>query len=214
MVRIFLFILVFIFPTTSSLLAKLRSFEGNINFVRETVFDTTYISISVKGEMVRVDEFDSQRKPIVSQIINLKEEEIVAISSDRKAYTRVSVQPRLVNATSSLDVIKSKNSKQINGHTCYQWRVKDKNRNTEIAYWVFEEGFDFYDSLLTLLKRTEYSFSVFSDLPETEGFFPMLTEERTLLRKDKLRVAVVDIKETNLKDNLFEIPKGYQSMRR
>lgn len=214
MIRVFLFIVVFVFQLNSSLLAKLRSFEGNINFIRETVFDTTFISISVKGEMVRIDEYDKERKPIVCQIINLKKEQVVAISSDRKSYTVVSVQPRLVDVNSNLDVIKSRNSKQINGHTCYQWRVKDRSRNTEIAYWVFEEKFDFYEALMQLLNRAEYSLSVFSSIPDAEGYFPMLTEERTLLRKDKLKFAVVDIKETSLSDNLFEIPKGYQSMRR
>jgi hypothetical protein len=42
----------------------------------------------------------------------------------------------------------------------------------------------------------------------------MLTEERTLLRKDKLRIAVVDIREERLNTSLFEIPKDYKSARR
>jgi hypothetical protein len=114
----------------------------------------------------------------------------------------------------NLQVRKTGNHKDINGVTCYQWRVKDLQRNTEIAYWVMEERFDFFESLLQLLNRTEYSFALFKDIPGSQGYFPMLTEERTLLRKDKLRIAVVDISEKNLSKNLFEIPSDYKSVRR
>ena len=214
MIRILLISFVFITSFSSSLLAKLRSFEGNINFVRETVFDTTHIAMMVKDNMVRVDEFDSNRKLISCQIINLKEEEVIALSSDKKLYAQVPVTPRIANGTNSIEISKTANHKQINGYTCYQWRVKDVKRNTEIAYWVFEERFDFFESLIQLLNRTEYSLTAFIDIPEKGGFFPMLTEERTLLRKDKLRIAVVDICEKSLQQSLFEIPSDYKSAKR
>jgi hypothetical protein len=111
-------------------------------------------------------------------------------------------------------VQKTENSKQINGQTCYQWRVKDPERNTEIAYWVFEENLDFFATLLQLLNRTEYSLAVFREIPGSIGFFPMLTEERTLLRKEKLKIALVDINEKELNSGIFKIPSGYKAVNR
>lgn len=201
--------IVFIFSTTQ---ANLRSFEGNINFVRETAFDTTHISILVKGTKVRVDEYSSSKRLISSHLINLESESVVAISHDKKLYIDIPVRPSLTNG--NFEIRKTGNHKEINGQVCYQWRVKDTKRNTEIAYWVYEERFDFFESLLRLLNRTELSLSVFKDIPENGNYFPMLTEERTLLRKDKLRMAVVEINEANLNPRLFEIPSNYTQARR
>jgi hypothetical protein len=47
-----------------------------------------------------------------------------------------------------------------------------------------------------------------------EGFIPMITEERTLLRKEKLRIAIVQIDEKDMSSHLFEIPANYKEIRR
>lgn len=214
MARIFLFIAILPFFYINSIQAKVKSFEGNINFVRETVFDTTFISISVKGDMARVEEFDSKRMPLITHIINLKEEQVFAISNEKKVYTKIPVR-KLINCdTSNLEYVKTGNHKEINGRTCYQWRVRDLQRNTEIAYWVFNEEFEFLSTLFELLNRTEYSFSVYNVIPDSKSHFPMLTEERTLLRKNMLRIVVVEINEKNLSQALFEIPRSYQLLSR
>ncbi len=189
------------------------SFEGNISFIRESVYDTTYIVIMVKGELVRVDEFDQNRKLLSSQLVNLTNEQVVALSHEKKLYTHIPVAPHKNSSTQPLNINKTGNYKEINGYVCYQWRVKDVKRNTEVAYWVAQERFGFFETLLKLLNRTEHSLRIFSSIPENEGYFPLLTEERTLLRKDKLRIAVVDISEKNLNHSLFEIPQGYKSVR-
>ena len=209
-----IFIAIVLVAVHASLVANIRSFEGNINFVRESVFDTTYITILVKGHLVRIDETDRYQRLVSSQIIDLKEDKVIALSHNQKLYAQIAVTPQRAMGKNNLQVRKTGNHKDINGVTCYQWRVKDLQRNTEIAYWVMEERFDFFESLLQLLNRTEYSFALFKDIPGSQGYFPMLTEERTLLRKDKLRIAVVDISEKNLSKNLFEIPSDYKSVRR
>jgi hypothetical protein len=134
-----LFVIIFGFGVLE---AKSRGFEGKIEFVRETVFDTSRITIAVKGDMVWIDEFDNQRRVLSSSLINLKEEEIVALSHERKLYAQIPVSPR-ISTTSNLEVNKTGNQKEILGKKCHQWRVKDIKRNTEIAYWVYEEQLDF-----------------------------------------------------------------------
>lgn len=210
--RIFLLVNLFTVFLFSLASANLRSFEGNINFVRETAFDITYITILVKGSKVRVDEHDNSRRLLSSHLINLDDEKVIALSHDRKLFLEVPVRQNLTNG--NFEIRKTGNHKEIKGQVCYQWRVRDVKRNTEIAYWVYPERFEFFESLLRLLNRTELSLSVFKDIPENGNFFPMLTEERTLLRKEKLRMAVVDINETNLNSKLFEIPNGYKQARR
>lgn len=190
-----------------------RTFEGSINFVRETVFDTTRINVYVKNSMVRVDERDTKNRLVSSHIVNLDKEEVYALSYSKQLYTKLLVGG-YGNNNDSISVKKTQNSKEINGHTCIQWRVRDERMNTEVAYWMCDGEFDFFAKLLNLLRRTEYSLAIFSAIPEVGGFLPMLTEERTLLRKEKLKIRIVDIEFNNPSSTLFGIPSHFKSVNR
>ncbi|PLX04928.1 MAG: hypothetical protein C0594_08520, partial [Marinilabiliales bacterium] len=98
------------------------------------------------------------------------------------------------------EVMQTRNHKKIHGQKCYQWRVKNKEQNTEIAYWVFDGNFDFFDDFLRLWNRTEKHSSYFLHIPETNGYFPMLSVERTSLRDKKMRLEVLNINRTVLDD--------------
>lgn len=190
-----------------------RTFEGSINFVRETVFDTTRINIYVKNSMVRVDERDTKNRLVSSHIVNLDKEEVYALSYSKQLYTKLLVNG-YSNNNECISVKKTQNSKEINGHTCSQWRVRDERMNTEVAYWMFDGEFDFFAKLLNLLRRTEYSLAIFGAIPEVGGFIPMLTEERTLLRKEKLKIRIIDIEHNNPSSSLFGIPSHFKSVNR
>lgn len=189
------------------------SFEGKIILVKESVFDTTYITVLVKGSKARVEEHDKQNRHVSTRLVDLEELTVVALSPERKLFTNVQVGEFPKLNESKLTIRKTDNSKEINGYTCYQWRVRDPERNTEVAYWVVNERFDFFERLIQLLNRTEHSLVLYQVIPDKGGFFPILTEERTLLRKDKLKIAVLEITETNLNPRQFEIPQGYLPLR-
>ena len=190
-----------------------RTFEGSISLIRETVYDTTYISIFVKNAMVRVDERDTKHRLVSSHIVNIDKEEVFALSFSKQLYAKLSVNSPYKNNPSQT-ISKTPNHKQINGKTCYQWRVRDEQMNTEVAYWMYESEFDFFAKLLHLLRRTEYSLSVLSAIPDAEGYLPMLAEERTLLRKEKLKVRVVSIEQNTQSNRLFTIPSHFKSANR
>lgn len=167
----------------------------------------------VKGSLARVDEVDKDNRLVSRRLIDLEKNTVVALSPQQKLYTNLQVSnlPKVNRA--GVEVRKTENYKEINGYKCYQWRVKDVQRNTEVAFWVANESFEFFEQVIQLLNRTEQSLTLYQVIPENDGFFPMLTEERTLLRKEKLKISVVDISRTNLSAKLFEIPEGYQSLR-
>lgn len=190
-----------------------QAFEGSINLVRETVYDTTHIAIFVKNAMVRVDERDTKHRLVGSHIVDIEKEEVFALSFNKQLYAKLAVNS-LCKRNPSLTISKTPNHKQINGKTCYQWRVRDEQMNTEVAYWMYEGEFDFFAKLLSLLRRTEYSLSLLSTIPGVEGYLPMLAEERTLLRKEKLKVRVVSIEQNTPSKGLFTIPSNFKSANR
>ena len=214
MYRLFFLIALFFLALFEPIRIKAEGFEGNIRIVCETIFDTTYLNLSIKGDMVRVDEYDNNRHLDISKIINLPEEEAIAISHSRKQYMGIPVTGQSEKVSKPVMGMKTGNYKEIHGYKCYQWRVKDVQRNTEIAYWVAEEKFEFLETLLKFMDNTAYSLRLYASSPDSNEFFPLLTEERTLLRKEKVRISVVEIKEVPVSSQVFEIPKGYNSVSR
>jgi len=189
-----------------------NTFEGEIVFVRETLTDTSYFSYKIKGDKVRIDELDSEMNTKNYMIINLDNPKIYAVNPTRKLYTNLPIQPwnHDNDPQSDYQVIKTDNYKYLNGYKCNQWRVRNKTANTEIAYWVADNQFLFFQKLLRLLNRSEKSSEFYLRIPETNGFFPMLSVERSILREKKSRLEVININKKSMDEALFEIPKDFK----
>ncbi len=193
-------------------LPNVLHFEGSINLVRETIFDTTKISIHVQNSMVRFEETDSKGQKIGSFLVDLNAETIVAFHHASKTYAYLPARKEQTATDSKIEYVRTENYMEINGIRCYQWRVKDRQRNTEITYWVASNNIDFFPKLMRLLARTDLSFNIFGAIPISEGFMPMLTVERTMLRKEKLKVQVVEILEAKVNRSLFTVPAHYRQI--
>jgi hypothetical protein len=194
--------------------SKIHNFEGCINMKKETIFDTSFITIQVKGNLVRIDEFDRNKELLTYYIVNLEDETIFALSPHRKLYSEV--RGKIKNAEEARDtqIVRSGNYMDYNGFHCCQMRVKCKNKDSEIAFWVTDENFDFFSTLIKVLRKSNVNIDMFTYFPEMESGFPILTIDRTLLRKERMRVAVDDIKKGYLSDNNFTIPTDYQKIAR
>ena len=202
-------LLVFFFQ---NLYSKVSNFEGTINFIKESVYDTSYISLRIKNDMVRIDEFNAKKSIENSFIVNLSNKTIVALSPKSKFYKVLNQPASPKPKNKNVIIIKTENYIDYNGCTCYQWRVKDILHNTEVAYWVCNRDFAFFEALLKIFDAQDIGIELFTDIPNASGMFPMLTVERTLLRKLKQQIAVVGIKEEHLNDNLFKIPRDHQKI--
>jgi hypothetical protein len=192
--------------------SKTSDFEGKITFVRQSLYDTSYCSVYVKEEWVRVDEFDKARKLENSYLINTLNKSVTALSPSKKLYTNVQARSPQEPSDEKFVIIKTQNIKIINGYKCYQWRVKNKARSSEIAYWVADDHFNFFERFLKIFNITDNFSEFFLQIPETKGYFPILTVERTLVRDEKARIQVIDIIKTSLSSTLFKIPKGYRNI--
>lgn len=188
-------------------------FEGRIELVEKSHYDTTYYSYLIKNKQVRVDKFDQNHQILQSLLVNLDNEEIIILSPSKKLYTRLNPLSNTNTNDEHFTVIKTDNTRTINEKKCYQWRVKNKEMNTEVAYWVAENNFYYFNDFIKLLNRTEKTFSFFEKIPDSQGFFPMLTVERTLLRKEKKRIEVIEINPQKINDKMFEIPQGYKEVK-
>jgi len=189
--------------------SNITAFEGSIKIVRQSVYDTSYITINVKANWVRIDEQQNGRFIGNSLLVDIAAGKVYSLSPSRKLYAELKLdQSSPVNR--HVEVIKTNNCTEFNGFACCQWRIRDKARNSEVTYWVARKNFEFYDALLKLLGKLDSPIGLLTFLEEANGNFPILTIERTPLRKEKMRYAVVDIKDTRLSDQLFRIPREYR----
>jgi hypothetical protein len=143
-------------------------------------------------------------------IINLDKDEIFVLSPEKKLYRQLEISKELSKEQEGFVILKTENSRTVNGYECYQWRVKNTERNMEVAYWVWQNNFYFFQELVHLLNRTDQTYEFFDKIPETQGFFPLLTVERTLLRREKSRASVVNISSKKIDDSLFKIPVDFE----
>lgn len=213
MFKNFLLLKIFLFISfTAEASPKIQNFEGSINLKKETVYDTSYVTIQVKGDLVRIDELDKNKSLQNSYIVNLKDESVLALSPKRKLYSEISVKENNLISQIDTQIIRTENCMDFNGYRCCQMRVKCKSKNTEVAYWVTQENFDFFTSLVKILRNTKLNIDLFNYFPNINGIFPVLTVERTLLRKEKMKLAVADIKKAQLSESSFRIPPGYRKI--
>ncbi len=192
--------------------SNLYKFEGSIKLKKETIYDTSFVTIQVRGNLVRLDEFDCKKNLISMYIINLESEKVLALSPRHKLFYELSPSRAIQKPNDDATTINTENRMILDGQNCCQMRVKSIARDTEVAYWVAEKDFDFFMVMNKILRKVKPDIDIFSYFPDVKGLFPMLVVERTLLRKEKMKVLVTAISETTLNDSVFKIPLGYQKI--
>jgi len=209
--RIFLLLTGFLLSST---FLKAELFEGIIKFHQYTSYDTTLLRYSIRNNKIRINKYDNQRRLIECLLVDKEKEKVTALNPRKKLYRPL--EPKKIKKTDKTEnykVIRRGNHKKINGVKCYQWRVRSRKNNTEIAYWVAVKKFDFFHDLIDLLERTNKIYDFFSEIPDNKGMFPLLSVERTLLRKERKRLTVAEITRKSMDESLFKIPEDYRMIR-
>jgi hypothetical protein len=164
---------------------------------------------SIKGNFIRIDEYDKYKRLQEYYIINVKDSTITALNPNQKLYSKIDVQRLHASKQSDYDIINTGIYKYINGYKCYQWRVRNKSQNSEITYWIASDSFDFFTPMAGISASIDDSF-LFNVIRLFEGM-PMLIESRTLLRVDKATYTVTNIVRTRVDLSMFSIPNFYQN---
>jgi hypothetical protein len=141
-------------------------------------------------------------------LADVKAHTLTALSPDRKLYMDVE-NKSVATPTGKPEVTKTTNTKTIAGYNCTQWRVKNKEENTEISYFVAEGKFDFFIDLIKTLNRKDKTATYFLQIPENTGFFTLEATERSLTREERVRFETIKIEKKSVDKKMFEIPKEY-----
>ncbi len=186
-----------------------KSFEGIITYKKETMNDTVFNNFYIKGSKIRIDYILKTGKLLKYKIIDFKNNEYIVVNPSKKLYVQSYINKTTTVKNGSLIVDKTGNYKFIQQKKCFQWLVKDKQNNTVVSYWVSYEGYNYYGDLLEILNETEKIFSYFSQIPNSNGYIPFISVERSWLRDERMKMTAEKIIEISIDDSIFDIPKGY-----
>ena len=188
-------------------------FEGKLKVVKVTPYDTASYQLYVKDKNLRIDTYCSEGLLAEQMIINLNDKKVILIEPATKKFTSIDNRFDYLGRNENYQVTKSDNYRYFNDHKCFQWRVRNKLLNTEVTYWVAEtDNFDFFTDFIQIIQQSENIFDFFLFIPGNEGYFPMMTEERTLVRKIKSQYMVKGITSERIESDLFKIPGNYHNV--
>jgi hypothetical protein len=193
-----------------SLFLSAKSFEGSISMVKESCFDTTFYTYFVYDGKIRIEEMNSKKILQSICLINTNNQDVFIINPEKKLYTKLKKKSVHYNDNNEFVINKTTNYKWLNGVKCYQWRVKNVDKNTEISYWVTQNDFGFFEKMVNVLNNTNESWEFFNHIPNANGFLPMVSEERNLVRDEKLHTEVLKINRRPIDSSMFKIPANYK----
>lgn len=202
--------------TIASIGAFAQGFEGSIYFTKSNMIDVTQYVYHVKGDMVRIDEMvEDSDKLVATLLVNLESGTMTALSHERNLYMNRPKKGDSADDTQGNVIVNGQLKRSIHGTNCSQIRVKNKQADREVMYWVSDEAnYGFFPKLLSILKRKDNFSTYYMSIPDIGDKLPLLAQENTLLREKKGFLQVDKLEKKKLDDSLFKIPAGFEKVER
>ena len=200
--------------STGTAASTSTSFEGTIDFIQYTGGDTSHYKYFVKGNNVKVDNYDPNSKNIEgSFLIDLTTKKMTAVSPVRKIYFD---QPSgaAVKPGGTPTAKKTGSTKKINGYMCTEYVVVDAEEGTKIHFWMASGHFDFFVGMLQILNRKDKFSEYYLQIPSMQGMFPMLATMEDLGGTSKGFMKAVNVQKTTITDDTFKVPAGYKEFKK
>jgi hypothetical protein len=198
--------------TLSSIAFASEPFQGTIKFTKTIGPVTANYVYYVKGDKVRVEEIGENGEVQGIMIVDTKANTVKALSPERQMY--IDVPNKRPARDTEVYVQKTGNTQEINGYKCTEVKVTGKTDGREVTFWCADDQFDFFMPMLETLNRKDKLAVYFMNVPDLDGFFPMLGVEKKTDGMELSKLQVVNMNKTTLADNLFEIPEGYSKFER
>lgn len=205
-------IIIMLGVTIGSMAYASGPFQGTIKFTKTIGPVTANYIYYVKGDHIRVEELSENGEVQGIMLVNTKANTVKALSPERKMY--IDVPNKRPARETEVYVQKTDNTKMINGYECTQVKVTGKDDGREVTFWAATDHFDFMIPLLETLNRKDKLAVYFMNVPNFEGAFPMVGVERKTDGVQLTKLQVVDVKKTELSDDLFQIPSDYTKFER
>ncbi|MBI3510325.1 MAG: DUF4412 domain-containing protein [Bacteroidetes bacterium] len=208
MLRRILLSLLAILPFTNFLHAQ--TFEGLMEFKKQSGKEVTNYVYYIKGDKVRIDEFAPDSRIVSgSFIVDTKAMTMIYLLPDRKMWgTRTSKSG--IAAPAGAVVTATKKTKDLFGYKCAEQVVKCAADTTQISFWIAPGKFNFFLPMLKLINRQENFSTYYLAIANLKaGSMPLLAIESNLNGVERGRLEVTRLEAKAIADNMFDVPKDY-----
>lgn len=189
--------------------ATAQSFEGVIEFKKQSTTDTTNYIYYVKGNQVRIDEIGSKSHKVEGTfLVDMDGKTMMSLNHERKLYM-TQANPASPTVKGTCVPKKGQNVKNLQGYKCVEYTVTNQEEGVIITYWVADGKFTFFEKMLRQLNRKDKSSVYFLQIPDTKNMFPMLSVQTDLTGKEQVKLEVTKITKKEVDGTMFEVPKGY-----
>jgi hypothetical protein len=189
--------------------ASAQTFEGVIEFKKQTTTDTTNYVYYVKGNLVKIDEIGSKSHKVEGTfLIDMDAKTMMSLNHERKLYM-MNNNPAAPTIKGQCVVKKGQNVKNLQGYKCVEYTVTNQEEGVIVTYWLADGKFTFFEKMLRQLNRKDKSSVYFLQIPDVKNMFPMLSVQTDLTGKETGKLEVTKITKKELDPSVFEIPKGY-----
>jgi len=204
-----------LFAFAGILIASAQSFQGVIEFKKQTSTDTVNYIYYIKGDKVRLDEIGSKSKKVEgSFIIDLKTNKIFSLSHERKIFIEQAAgSPAVMKGKA--EAKKTGKVKTIQGTKCAEYIVKNEDEKVQVTYWMGGSNFNFFFKLLKVLNRKDKSAVYIQQLKKVDGKFPFLSTQINLeTKKVDTKMEITKLQKKKVDDSMFIVPKDYQKFQK
>jgi hypothetical protein len=189
-----------------------QSFEGEIEFVKKSSNETLKYIYHVKGDKVRIDEFNSENTLLGIMLLNTKTKEALSLNLERKLFIDLEKNNTKLAKIDGVEIIPGKGVKKVVNYSTKEITVKNSKDNSSVTYFVSKDHFTFFEPLLITLNRKDKVSIYYQQIPDIKDVFPFYAVERDANGKELTTLEVTQIVKRVVEDEMFKIPDGYSKL--
>jgi len=188
-----------------------QDFEGMIEFKKQEGTSIENTVWYVKGDLVRIDEFEPGSRLLKSaRIINTKDSSVTYI--DHRAKTYKSNTPAITPVIPvGCTVTETKNTKELQIYKTTEFTLKTPGDSANYSFWMTSGKFAFFKTAAWLYGADNSYIKYYWALDPKAGSMPMLVTRSNPSGVETGRFEVTRIEKRSLDANLFVVPADYKS---
>ncbi len=187
-----------------------QDFEGIIEFKKQEGSNVENMVWYVKGDLVRVDQFEPKSRILKSALlINTKDSSVTFIDHHAKTHQRnvASMTPSILMGCV---IEETKNSKEMLTYKTSEYTVKLPGDTANYSYWISSGKFGFFKTAAWLFGSTNNYFNYYWALEPKSGTMPMLVTKSNAKGEETGRLEVTRVDKKAIDEKLFSIPAEYK----
>jgi len=195
-----------------SLSSIANPFEGIIYFQKTNEKEVNFFRYYVKGDNVRIEDVDEKGELNGILLIDMKKVSLKMLSCGAQLYIDVPISSQVESPKVKIE--RTGEVKMIAGKECERWKIMDTEKFSSYEFWVNEGSYPFLTPMLRMLNRNDNIALAWISLMIGGDFFPFEGIEYSSTGKELTRLQVIEIKEMELDEELFDIPSNYSLFER